>query len=104
MGDILDLVWSDIFICPSCTKEFSFYDVAFDEYSGEVSEQFKCPHCGSVLKKRDCRNAYESTVDPLLGSVVTQTKRKLSAIRYIVGKKRYIKVPDEFDLRVQKKV
>ncbi len=104
MGRILDLVWSDIFICPSCTSEFSFYDVAFDKYSGEVSEQFQCPHCGSVLKKKDCKNAYESTIDPFLGSVVTQIKRKLSAIRYIVGNKRYMKTPDEYDLQVQKKV
>ncbi|MDO4548994.1 MAG: DNA methyltransferase, partial [Clostridia bacterium] len=104
MGTILDLIWSDIFICPSCTKEFPFYNVALDLDSGEVAESFECPHCKCLLKKRDCKNAFESVLDPVLGTVVTRTKRSLSAIKYLIGKKRYIKTPDSYDYAVQNKI
>jgi len=47
VGKILNLIWSDIFVCPACSKEFSFDDVALNVHNGEVAEQFECPHCGS---------------------------------------------------------
>ena len=101
-GKILDLIWSDIFVCPTCSKEFSFYDVALDVNSGAVAEQFECPHCSSLLKKKDCNNAVETVTDPILNTIITRSKKKLSAIKYIVGKNRLLKVPDEHDILVQK--
>ena len=104
IGKILDLIWSDVFVCPTCSKEFSFYDVAFNVDSGDVAEQFECPHCRSLLKKKDCNNAVETVTDPFLNTIITKSKKKLSAIRYIDGKKRYLKKPDEHDLYIQSKI
>lgn len=51
MGTVNYFVWSDAHICPNCSKEFVFWDVAVDAEHGKVINPFKCPHCGAVLKK-----------------------------------------------------
>ena len=35
-GKINYTVWSDIYICPACSKEIKFWDVAVDKEKGEV--------------------------------------------------------------------
>lgn len=51
MGKINYTIWSDILVCPSCSREIVFYDAAIDLDGGSVREVFECPHCKSVLKK-----------------------------------------------------
>lgn len=50
-GTVNYFVWSDAHICPHCSEEFVFWDVAVDAEHGRVIEPFKCPHCGASLKK-----------------------------------------------------
>ena len=51
IGKINYVVWSDVFICPHCGKEFVFWNVAVDKQNGKVNEKFSCPGCGLLLKK-----------------------------------------------------
>src|SRR5262249_24563594 len=39
-------IWSDVFRCCRCGERFTLWDVAVDQESGKVAEQFNCPHCG----------------------------------------------------------
>lgn len=50
-GTVNYFVWSDAYICPHCSSEFVFWDVAVDEKRGKVISPFKCPCCGAALKK-----------------------------------------------------
>ncbi len=42
-GRINYTVWSDVFICPSCTGEVVFWEAAVDKEAGRVREEFSCP-------------------------------------------------------------
>ncbi len=103
-GKINYVVWSDVFVCPHCSKEFVFWDVAVDKKKGKVSDRFRCPHCFSELKKTDCDRAQETVYDRALKQTCTFAKQVPVLINYSVGKKRYEKKPDTFDFELLKKI
>lgn len=97
MGRINYTIWSDVFVCPSCSREIVFWNAAVDSDSGEVLDEFMCTQCGSKLKKRDCVRAQETLFDDLLNRTITIAKQDPVLINYSVGKKRYNKIPDSTD-------
>jgi len=104
MGRINYTVWSDVFICPTCSNELVFWDVAVDKENGKVREVFICPHCSSELKKTSCTRAQETHIDTKLNDTIIMAKQVPVLINYSVGKKRYEKMPDAYDLALIEKI
>lgn len=104
MGRINHIVWSDVFICPTCSKDLVFWDVAVDKENGKVRDGFACPHCRSELTKRDCARAQETHFDMRLNENVIIAKQVPVLINYSVAKKRFEKDPDEYDLALIDKI
>ena len=104
IGRINYTVWSDVFICPTCSNEIVFWDAAVDKEKGKVNNTFFCPHCRSELTKRSCTRAQETHFDTRLNEFVTMAKQVPVLINYSVGKKRFEKKPDEFDLALIEKI
>ncbi|MEJ5241101.1 MAG: DUF559 domain-containing protein [Anaerolineales bacterium] len=105
-GKINYTVWSDVFLCPQCGAEMTFWDVAVDHKNGKVREEWPCPTCGVLLSKSPARGsgalrverAFETKFDRALGQTVRQAKQVPVLINYSVGNRRYEKRPDAFDL------
>lgn len=98
MGRINFVVWSDVFVCPSCAKEYVFWDVAVDKQGGKIFSQYNCPHCNAQIKKNDSEHAKVSFYDECSNATSTVSKQVPVLINYSFGKKRYEKVPDSADL------
>lgn len=103
-GKVNFTLWSDVFVCPSCSTEIVFWDAAVDQQNSKVLDVFTCPHCQSKLSKRDCEHALETKYDELLGTVTSVIKQVPVRINYSVGKKRYEKNPDEYDYEMLSRV
>ena len=97
-------VWSDVFICPECGNEVVFYNEAVNKENGKVLDEFPCPHCRTLLTKRNMSRATVTSYDSALKQTVTASKQVPVLINYSVGKKRGEKSPDEFDLALIKKI
>src|SRR5690606_7920216 len=104
MGKINYTVWSDVFICPSCSGELVFCEVAVDKEEGKVRNEFPCPHCGANLTKRSLERATERVYDRDIGEFITRARQVPVLINYSVGNKRYEKKPDEYDLELIRKI
>ena len=104
IGRINYTVWSDVFICPTCSNEIVFWDAAVDKEKGKVNNTFFCPHCRSELTKRSCTRAQETHFDTRLNEFVTMAKQVPVLINYSAGKKRFEKTPDEYDLALIEKI
>lgn len=104
IGRINYTVWSDVFICPTCSNEIVFWDVAVDKKNGKVNDTFFCPHCRSELTKHSCTRAQETHFDTRLNEFVTMAKQVPVLINYSVGNKRFEKTPDEYDLALIDKI
>jgi len=104
MGRINYTVWSDVFICPDCGGEIIFWDVAVDLQSGEIRDEFACPHCDKTQSKRSLSKAIITIYDHALKTSIHQAKTVPVFINYNVNGKRYEKKPDDHDIEVLKKI
>lgn len=103
-GFINYTVWSDVFVCPHCSNEFTFSKVAFDFKTKRVQDSFSCPYCKSIITKKECDNAKETFFDEFLQETVQMAKQEAVLINYTFGGKKYEKEPDEEDLRIIRKI
>ncbi len=103
-GKINYTVWSDVFVCPDCTREVVFWEVAVDKKAGKVLDNFPCPHCSSSLTKRKMERAWVTSYDSALKKSVKQAKQVPVLINYIVDGKRAEKPPDSYDLALMEKI
>lgn len=104
LGEIDYTVWSDVFICPSCSTEIIYWDAAVDFSSHETKDSFSCPCCKAHVKKRDCKRAQTVFYDSRLDKTVSIAKQVPSRIVYKYHGKRYEKKPDAEDLDIIRKV
>lgn len=104
IGRINYTIWSDVFICPTCSKDLVFWDIAADKENGKVRDTFTCPHCRSELTKRACVRAQDTHFDTRLNETVTMARQVPVLINYSIGKKRFEKTPDNFDLALIERI
>jgi DNA modification methylase len=97
-------VWSDVFICPECSNEVVFYDEAVNKEDGKVLSEFPCPHCQTLLTKRNMTRSTETSYDPALKRPITMAKQVPVLINYSTKKQRGDKRPDVDDLALIKKI
>jgi DNA modification methylase len=104
IGRINYVIWSDVLVCPSCSNEIVFWDVAVDRPNGRINREFSCLCCNSRLKKSDCEHAWETYYDSEIGESATIAKIVPVIINYSVGKAKYEKQPDENDIDVLNRI
>jgi DNA modification methylase len=98
LGHISYMVWSDVFVCPDCSGEITFWDAAVDKDNGEILEEFICPHCDKLQTKRKLDKAMVTVYDQSIKNTIRQVKTIPVLINYRVGKKGYEKKPDSQDI------
>ncbi|MGD2158401.1 MAG: DNA methyltransferase, partial [Anaerolineales bacterium] len=70
-------IWSQIFICPDCSAQLNFMELAYNLDTRKVSNVFQCPNCATELTKRTVEKAFTSEYDPVRKSVHRQIKYEL---------------------------
>ncbi|HOE33315.1 MAG TPA: DNA methyltransferase [Smithella sp.] len=103
-GKINYTVWSDVFVCPECTREVIFWEAAVDKKAGAVKDEFSCPHCKANLTKRKMDRAWGTQFDKVINQTIRQAKQVPVLINYTVGGKRAEKTPDKSDLALIAKI
>ncbi|GAP13549.1 DNA methylase [Longilinea arvoryzae] len=111
-GRINYTIWSDVFVCPNCGKEIVFWDIAIDQVNEEIHDTWNCPGCETLLAKSSKRDSsalkaergQETRFDRELKQTIRQIKQVPVLINYSIGKKRFEKKPDLFDLELINKI
>lgn len=85
-GKIQYVVWSDVYECPFCHTIHSYFDFTKELNSKDIV----CPNCNTQIDKK--------SLIKIRNDGVPYTKPVL--INYSVGRKRYTKYPDDFDLSI----
>lgn len=99
------VIWSDIYSCPNCQKEDSFWNFAFDKEVETVKSEFNCTNCSVILKKSTLVQVFETKYDDQLGRTIKQLKREPVIIDYTNKfKKRKRKEPDDKDKEILQKI
>ncbi|GIO15805.1 DNA methylase [Cohnella xylanilytica] len=104
IGRINYTVWSDVFICPECTNEIVFWEVAVDTKLEKVKDEFLCPTCAAKLTKQSMERAWITSMDHKSGGISRHVKQIPVLINYAIYGKRFEKKPDEFDFELLEKI
>lgn len=68
-------VWSDVFLCPHCSKEIVLWDNMVDVQNKVIKDEFYCPNCNSLLTKKKMQKYWESIFDSTLDKVCSKVKK-----------------------------
>lgn len=96
-GKINYTIWSDVFFCPHCGYEMVYYHSALD-IKKKALKKFKCQKCNYEISKTNMILKKTTEVNEA-GNVYEYVKKTPVLINYSIGTKRYIKEPDEQDLK-----
>jgi DNA modification methylase/rubredoxin len=103
-GKINYTIWSDVFVCPECTREVVFWKAAADTKNGTVKDEFPCPHCKASLTKRKMERAWVTKRDTAINQTIRQAKQVPVLINYTANGKRAEKAPDKNDLALVERI
>lgn len=104
VGKINCVVWSDVFTCHNCGKEYVFWNESVDNKKKCIHDKYVCPHCHAQQTKKTSSVAFETVYDEGLGTTVKRIKSVPVIVAYSVGTKRYEKKPDQYDIDIIKKI
>ncbi len=97
-GKINYTVWSDVFVCPECSGEVIFGETAADDKAGKVLNSFPCPHCKSVLTKRNMDRTWTTKYDPSIRETICIAKQVPVLVNYSINGRKAKKPIDNNDL------
>ncbi|WP_347460948.1 DNA methyltransferase [Acinetobacter sp. ANC 7454] len=106
-GEILDVkyyVWSEILYCSNCNEEIVFSENALSDDYKNVTDEFECEYCHTILNKKNLEVVYENFVDPFLNKIIQRPKRVVTHICYSKNRRNLFKKPDEYDYEILEKV
>ena len=103
-GEIVNVIWSDVFICPNCGSDIVYWDVSVDEINQRINEDFKCQSCNVSLTKTKCNRAVVVYYDEVIGKELTVSKQIPVRINYIYRGSRYTKSPDKYDFELIERI
>lgn len=97
-------VWSDVFVCPNCGKEITWWDGAVDVSNQTIKDEFTCPDCGFLCNKKNMEKAWETVYDSLLGKTIEVLKKVPVRYYYTLSGRRGEKAVDNSDLELMAKI
>ncbi len=103
IGRINYTVWSDVFLCPECSNELVFWDIAVDQDTGNIRDSQTCTKCGATLSKRSLTPIFETYYDEFLQKSARRIREVPVLINYTVGSKRRNRAPSAEDFEVLKR-
>jgi len=98
-GEIIYNVWSDIINCINCGKDFSYWDAAVNITINEVKKDYKCSHCHFLQSNNNSKPSLITYHDMTFNETRQIPKSELVLVSYKIGKKRYQRSPNKFDLQ-----
>ena len=101
LHEVKYFVLSDMFGCPSCATEFSYWDAAVDPVALVMRKPPRCPTCDAELSKRDLEQlGFSRSLSG--GKTEVVAKEALVAVG-IVGQKGLVR-PNERDVRLYDRI
>ena len=98
LGKAMYTIWSDVFICPNCASEVTWWEPGTGEQKAQIVEP-TCPNCGVQVPKREENRQFETLYDAQHNSLYKHVKRKPVLINSVYPNgKRVDRLPSSRDL------
>jgi len=103
-GFIKYTLWSDVYICPYCNNEYTFWYAAVDRNAGNIKSIYNCTECHASITKNDSKRATYEFYDQFLNKTISHSKQLPVLVSYTVEGKNYLKEADDFDFELLEQI
>jgi len=102
-GVIRHVIWSEVLICPGCTRETPYWHASVRREPLSLSDAFCCHLCGHRCKTDKCVRAIEAATDAY-GDLMKQRKRVPVRVYGSTGKTNWTRDPTAADSELVQKI
>jgi 16S rRNA G966 N2-methylase RsmD len=102
-GVIRHVIWSEVLVCPGCSRETVYWDGAVRRDPLALSDTFRCSACGHSCKTENCKRAVETTTDAF-GGEMKQRKRLPVRVYGSTGTRNWMRDPVPADKALIEKI
>ena len=99
-GKVEFTIYSDVFRCPECSHEVTYYEIAVDQTNDKLYKEIRCPSCQSIVPEGKWETVFTSKYDSVLLKPIETSKIVPVIINYSVGSTRYEKNVDDNDVAI----
>ncbi|MGP3610722.1 DNA methyltransferase [Anoxybacteroides rupiense] len=103
-GKVNYVVYSDVYVCPSCTTEVSYWELMVDRRTKKVRQKMICQKCNAEINKKELEKVWVTFFDKYTNQTITLAKQIPVLINYTFDKKRFEKELDKFDYCLLRKI
>lgn len=103
-GHVRHIVWTEVLICPACSREATFWDLAVHTDPPSIHKHGSCNGCGQSLKFDRTRRAVESVRDPVLDRLAVRRIRRPAFLYGSTGSRTWGRSIRASDLRILERV
>lgn len=103
-GTINYTIWSEVFICPSCSSEIDFFNATVDLKNRTSNSNITCNNCNFYGTKSDFERAFETYFDSSIQKIISKVKLIPVYINYSYKNKRFDKKVDQEDLHILRRI
>lgn len=93
-------IWSEVYTCNSCQSEVDYWQAIVNRDEKSVKKDMCCPNCDAIMEKKVTEKLFENYFDQISKEIVNRPKITPKKISYTIGKKRFDKDVDIFDLKI----
>ena len=102
--DINYVIWSDVYACPYCKKEYVYWDLAVDQKANKTLEKYNCTGCNAQISKDESDKIFQNIYDEAINKSTKVVKQLPVKISYISGKKKILRNAESHDFDLLKKI
>lgn len=95
-GLIRHVIWSDVLVCQSCSREHRLWDVAAQRNPAAFLNKFSCPDCSYAQNVADCERVEQTSTD-VFGKLVRSRLRVPVEVHGVSGNKKWRRAATEKD-------
>lgn len=103
-GTIRHTVWTDLLICPKCSKEVSLWDACVSLDPAKVDSRFACQSCTHETALHEVERGTKTILDDVTGEATERRARSVARIYGVTGKLRWSRPANEGDLNLLERI
>ena len=105
-GKINFVLWSDVMVCPTCGKEYVYWNYGVRMQDGRVTslDTYPCPYCGAQQSRKIAKPAVETYYDDGTNTVLKRVKQVPVIIVGKDGKEKIQRKPNSYDIELLAKI
>lgn len=86
---IRQVIWSEVFKCPKCSHESTYWELGVDVENKKFNDNLKCVQCGNIFEKSINNKVFIRKFDNIINEEIETVKRLPIRIYAQKGKNKY---------------